>query len=458
MVEKCKNHPLRSGKRRCYQCKDYFCSECVSISFHHFFCGITCKTKFIIGEMSRTLGLSSSSPGGKRGQKRSNLIPALIILSVLLIALTTVNTVLINKLRTSLGELSNRVEQLEKELQNAIAVIPEEIPEDIPVITTELPANTGIGSLSVSGSGGSGFLVTAYINDRLFQSVLPENSEFSIPGIPLQNGSNRLRITAAGPDAKVRTITDSVIEYTSPGVARLAVNTNRGSTKEPLIALTFDGGSDASQADNILRILKENEVRATFFLTGSFIRRYPEIAQSLKAGGHEVGNHTFSHPHLTTFESNMRHDTIDSVTREEVHSELSRADSMFQVAAGVPFDRYWRAPYGEQNGEIRTWAAELGYRHIGWTRGSANGENMDTRDWVSDENSDLYMTAEEIRDMLLNFGENDPNGANGSIVLMHLGSTRTGDFLYEELPGIIAGFRDKGYRLCTISELLAAAK
>ena len=113
----------------------------------------------------------------------------------------------------------------------------------------------------------------------------------------------------------------------------------------------------------------------------------------------------------------------------------------------------WRAPYGYYNEEILEWAAKTGYKHIGWTVGRGWEENMDTLDWVKDKDSKVYHSADEIAEKILNYADKKGAGANGAIILMHLGSLRNDDFPHKKLPDIIEGLQKKGYELVTISEM-----
>jgi peptidoglycan/xylan/chitin deacetylase (PgdA/CDA1 family) len=169
--------------------------------------------------------------------------------------------------------------------------------------------------------------------------------------------------------------------------------------------------------------------------------------------GHEIGNHTFSHPHLTTFAFNRRQDTLPKITREFIQDELRQVARLFEEMTGVPLSPYWRAPYGEHNPEIRRWAAEIGYLHVGWTRNLEAGEDLDSRDWVADPRSPMYYRAQEVRDRILNFGNGTAAQANGGIVLLHLGTQRKQDRVDGELPAIIDGLRLQGYTLVPVSEL-----
>jgi peptidoglycan/xylan/chitin deacetylase (PgdA/CDA1 family) len=168
-----------------------------------------------------------------------------------------------------------------------------------------------------------------------------------------------------------------------------------------------------------------------------------------------VGNHTWNHPHLTSFAKNKRNETLPEVTREFLHDQLLRTSKLFEEATGRQMAPFWRAPYGEHNVQIRRWAAELGYRHVGWTKGRSWQQSMDTLDWVADTSSAAYHTAEEILANLLSMTENEAHGVNGGIILMHLGSHRQdGDHFYTILPRLISGLREKNYEIVKISALV----
>jgi len=232
-----------------------------------------------------------------------------------------------------------------------------------------------------------------------------------------------------------------------------ALEVSRGVRSRKEVALTFDGGSDANVSPEILDILSARGVRVTFFLTGEYIRSFPGVVRRMVAEGHEVANHTDRHPHLTTYAENRRHDTRPGLTREVFQGELRRAETAFRAVTGEPMRRYWRAPYGEVNPELLTWAAELGYTHVAWTRGEGS-ETLDTRDWVADTSSRLYTSSAVIRDRFLWFDEEGGDGAAGGIVLMHLASRRREDPVHRRLPEIIDGLRARGYALVPVSSLL----
>ncbi len=143
---------------------------------------------------------------------------------------------------------------------------------------------------------------------------------------------------------------------------------------------------------------------------------------------------------------------MEGVTREFLQNELNKADKQFFLVTGKHMSPFWRSPYGENNAEIRRWASEIGYTHIGWTSG--RDETLDTLDWVVDNKIPIYRTSEQIAEQILSFGKDFQYGANGGIILMHLGTERKYDLPNKSLPLIIEGYINKGYKFVTISHML----
>lgn len=273
--------------------------------------------------------------------------------------------------------------------------------------------------------------------------------------VPSPGPSPRLSaspVVIPGPDLPQRS--PDLIPQSVPTLPRFPLETDlsRGPTWERKIALTFDGGVEANATGEILDTLKSMGVQATMFLTGQYMTQHSDLVRRIIRDGHEVGNHTFSHPRLTSFADNGRHETLPGVTREFIQSELRRTAQRFMEIAGRAMSPYWRAPYGEHNPEIRKWAAEIGYLHVGWTRDLVAGENLDTRDWVVDPHSPIYHRPEEVRDRILNFGKGRPEQKKGGIILFHLGTQRKEDRVHRELPAIIDGLRGQQYHLVPVSE------
>lgn len=225
-----------------------------------------------------------------------------------------------------------------------------------------------------------------------------------------------------------------------PGVGE-ALNLTRGPGGQKRILLSFDGGSSNEVAAEVLDILKARGVRTTLFLTGAFIQRFPALVKRMAAEGHELGNHTMNHPH---FAPGMKRDP--KWTRERVQAELLGADAALVSLLGRPMDPYWRAPYGEHTAEIRRWAEELGYRHVGWSEGA------DTLDWATPKERKLYRSGEAI---VARLQQRLGRDGDGLIVLMHLGSGREeGDRPTDGLGAFMDRARKDGWTFVSAGTIL----
>jgi peptidoglycan/xylan/chitin deacetylase (PgdA/CDA1 family) len=233
---------------------------------------------------------------------------------------------------------------------------------------------------------------------------------------------------------------------------------DRGDPNAGRVAITFDGGSYGNGAQRILEVLKKRELKATFFLTGEFMKRFPDITRRIASDGHEVGNHCYGHPHLTTFAENHRQDTLPGVTRDFLIKELKMNEELFEKLTGGKMVPLWRAPYGEQNKTIRQWASEAGYRHVSWTYDPKTRKSLDGLDWVSDRDSALYLTSNQIVNKILSFDRETDLGLSGGIVLLHLGSERSDDPFYPKLGKLIDGLEERGYVIVSVSSMIGGAE
>ncbi len=223
----------------------------------------------------------------------------------------------------------------------------------------------------------------------------------------------------------------------------------------PYFALTFDAHAESDGAREILALLRERHIHATIFPTGEFAELHPGVLREAARDGHEIGNHTFDHPHLTTWARNHRHETLPGMTRERLQDELRRAAAAIQAAIGRPPALLWRAPYGEHNATIRGWAAELGYVHVDWTHG--DGDALDALDWVEDPHRHNFLSAEAIARHLLGFEARTGVPLAGAIILMHLGNTRPDHPLLEALPTFLDEMDRRGLHAVPVGELLRRA-
>lgn len=229
---------------------------------------------------------------------------------------------------------------------------------------------------------------------------------------------------------------------------------DNGTTSKKLVALTFDGGSHANAATEILDTLASRNVQSTMFVTGRFIRKYPQIIKRAAREGHEIGNHTASHPRLTTYAQTKTHATRSDITRQSVIRELARAEEQLRRSTGLSFSPLWRAPYGEYNWEICSWAQEAGYLHIGWRRGRTWSENLDSNDWIPDVHTPGYKSPEQVMQKMTKMARSGE--LNGGIVLLHLGTVRKerSQQVHLILGQLIDNLRDQGYDVVTVTRLL----
>lgn len=210
------------------------------------------------------------------------------------------------------------------------------------------------------------------------------------------------------------------------------------------VLVSFDAGSSDRGAVQILDALKERGIRTTIFLTGEFIRQSPELARRIASDGHEAGNHTDTHPHLTTYAQNARQATRPGIDRAFLARELSTTARLYRETTGKTMATIWRAPFGEHNPEIRRWAAEEGYWHVGWTGGRAG---LDALDWVSDPASPAYRSADRVVALLVQRAE------SGGIVLLHLGSDRDVP-VASRIGALLDGLAGRGFRFARATEFL----
>lgn len=141
---------------------------------------------------------------------------------------------------------------------------------------------------------------------------------------------------------------------------------------KPVVYFTFDDGPDSYVTDRVLNTLDRYGAKATFFVVGTRVNSNPAVARRIVAGGHGIGNHTYSHLRLTT------------LTDASVLSQLGRASAAITNATGVVPTCY-RPPYGSVNARVHSLAVQAGLPNAGWTAGSLNTHwglwDVDTRDW-----------------------------------------------------------------------------
>jgi peptidoglycan/xylan/chitin deacetylase (PgdA/CDA1 family) len=218
----------------------------------------------------------------------------------------------------------------------------------------------------------------------------------------------------------------------------------------PRIAITFDGNASSNRTAELLDLLRRHQLKVTLFVTGEFIEQYPAIVRRAVLAGHEIGNHTYSHPHLTTYAENSRHRLLPGVTRRSFQNSLRQTEQAFRAATGRAMQPLWRAPFGEENRLLRGWALELGYLHVRWS--SLQGESLDSRDWIADEHSSLYQSSSTTMERLLGFPR-----LEGGIILMHLATERS-EAPWAKLPEFLEALEDRGLEPTQVTRLLESSR
>ena len=194
------------------------------------------------------------------------------------------------------------------------------------------------------------------------------------------------------------------------------ISYNSVAVNGPFIAMTFDDGPHASNTPRLLDMLKARNIRATFFTVGSRTVTYPGIMRRIIADGHELANHTWTHPKLSSLSDNA------------VRSELKRAHSALVNLGVAP--RMYRPPYGAITARQKQWIMdEFGYPTIQWS--------VDPEDWRT-------KSAALTRSRILN--QTRP----GAIILVHDIHVSSID----AMPGTLDGLLAKGFRFVKVSELM----
>ena len=193
------------------------------------------------------------------------------------------------------------------------------------------------------------------------------------------------------------------------------------------VALTFDDGPTRGVTDRVLDVLDRERVPATFFVVGSAARREPALLRRMAAAGHEIEDHSDSHPHLNALVSNAALDR-----------EIASADDAIAAATGRRA-HFLRPPYGARNAAVLAAAARHGMRVVLWSA-------------MLDETSPQAPPATLADRLLRQIGE-------GAIVVLHDGDRGRGvpdgrAYEAELVPRVIAGLRARGYRFVTLQQLV----
>ncbi len=215
---------------------------------------------------------------------------------------------------------------------------------------------------------------------------------------------------------------DEVSNDVDARIARLI--RNRPPSERPtgakLVALTFDDGPFPVETPLLLDVLADLRVPATFFVIGRDAQQYPELTARIAREGHEVANHTFTHP------------SLDKVSGADLQAELRKTvDVVFPLTHDPAVREYMRPPHGRiTEAGIRA-SQEAGFSVVFW-----NDDPADERA------TDPQALADRI----------ESQATQPDIVLLHSGTMQT----IQMLPSVVARFRAAGYRFVTVGELLSS--
>lgn len=196
----------------------------------------------------------------------------------------------------------------------------------------------------------------------------------------------------------------------------------RGANR-PVVAFTLDAGADSTPTGAMLDILAERNIKITFFLTGDWIERNPELTKRIVADGHEVANHSTSHPDFRGLDENG------------MLLELQTMSDRLYAVTGTRPAPYFRPPYGAYDERVLRIVIANGYLPIFWT--------LDSLDSVGDPKSADFLV-DRVTNTLA------PDKRNGAILLAHCGNATTA----EALPRILDAFAAQGLIVTTLSQAL----
>ncbi|MBM7624868.1 polysaccharide deacetylase family protein [Sporohalobacter salinus] len=199
----------------------------------------------------------------------------------------------------------------------------------------------------------------------------------------------------------------------------------KANTNTMQIALTFDDGPDKLYTPKILKILKKYNVKATFFLLGKQVQKYPQVTKQIINEGHAIGNHTWSHPDLTKLnEEEIKEEIL--ATEKEIKEITDRTTNLI------------RPPYGTTSDKLLDQLKEMNYKVIHWS--------IDSLDWNSNNK-------EEILNRVLS------KLKPGSVILFHssIGKNKSLTPTVQALPHIIKELKKRNIKLVTVNKLLSLA-
>ena len=188
--------------------------------------------------------------------------------------------------------------------------------------------------------------------------------------------------------------------------------------EEPQISISFDAAWGNEDTAQILEILKKHNVKATFFMTGGWVKAYPDDVKAIYAAGHDLGNHSENHKNMSQLSAEQCKEEIDLVHKRV--QELTGYDMIL-----------FRPPYGDYNDTVVQTAESMGYYAIQW--------DVDSLDWKDYGTDSIIKTVTGHKHL-----------GNGSIILCHNGAKYTA----QALDMLLTTLKERGFTFVPISELI----
>lgn len=186
--------------------------------------------------------------------------------------------------------------------------------------------------------------------------------------------------------------------------------------EEKVISVTFDASWGGDKTLKILDLLDQYNAKATFFLVGIWVDKYPELVKEIAARGHEIGNHSASHAHFT------------QISEGKIRQELRDCSDKIEALTGVR-PTLFRPPYGDYNSKVVTVVRDEGYECVQWS--------VDSQDWKNRGVDDLVKRAtKDIKP--------------GDIILFHNDS----QFIVEALPAVLSSYQAQGFTMIPAKDIL----
>lgn len=186
--------------------------------------------------------------------------------------------------------------------------------------------------------------------------------------------------------------------------------------EDKVISVTFDASWGGDKTMAILDLLDQYNAKATFFLVGIWVDKYPELVQEIAKRGHEIGNHSDSHAHFT------------QISDAQIRQELKNCSDKIEDLTGTR-PTLFRPPYGDYNSKVITVVRDAGYEAVQWS--------VDSLDWKNRGVSDLVKRATN-------------NVQKGDIILFHNDS----QYIVEALPAILQHYQAQGFTMIPAKDIL----